>query len=197
MFDWLFSSQSEKLLIPPPQFIQKGTIINGILFPERVMGFVRFNYNEVFKNIPWISVKSYWENKVISWNCGEIEQFNGQKKIITKNIGSSIHPCWKQLGYFPCYWRRSRIVVDKPVGTDPFDAWPSAEIEIKKNYYVIVFSGEIAIHEICKPIPKQKGLFQHQILVNPLQTSKLAKYYKNEDCMVDIRNENGKLSLIW
>ncbi len=194
MLEWLFSTKY--LLIPPPQFVESGTLINGNLFPKNVSGFVRFNYNETFKNIPWNSIKSHWKGKKIFWNRGKIEQFDGIKEIIVKNTGTPIHPCWKKIGYFPCYWRSAKIIVDTPVGMNPLDAWPISKYEIKEDVYIIVFSGEISVHEICQPIAN-KPIFEHQILVNPTQVSKIARYYKNEDFMVNFINQNGKLLLEW
>ena len=194
--EWIAANKNP--LIPPLQIVENGIKIAGNMFPKHVSGFVRFKYNDTFGIIPWNSAKSYWKKGKIFWNRGEIEGFHGKKEVIVENTGTRINSCWKRIGYFPSYWRRTRIFIphDKPVGLDPLDVWPSQQPEIEKYTYTIVFSGEIAIHEICQPIAN-KSLFEHQILVNPLQISRIARYYKSEDFLVEYKLMNGEWKMVW
>ena len=198
MLNWLFPTKS--VLVPPPLTVKKGTLIAGNQFPKLVSGFVRFNYNETFQNVPWNPVKSHWKGRRLYWNRGEIEDFSGSRKeVIVNSIAPHINALWKTIGYFPCFWRSARIVIpyEKPVGLDPLDAWPSQELKLNDYHYTIVFSGEISVHEVCQPVPN-KTLFEHQILVNPIPGSRLGRYYKNEDFLVDYEiTENGTWSLKW
>jgi hypothetical protein len=196
MWNW-FTPKNDFI---PPQFVEDGQIINGLLFPSKVRGFTRFNYNDAFKNIPWNPIKSYWNRDIITWCRGEIEGFDGIHEQKVSCEKPRIHKKWLKLKHFPCFWRRTRVFIDEsqPVGKMPcYDMWPRSDPKkLPSNNYSIIYWGEVAVHETCKPIP-HSAEYEHEIFVNPLQTSCVARYYYEQDYLIPFIKKDGKWSITW
>lgn len=188
----------KKIIIParPPQTVKNGQLIHGRLFPWNVRGFINFDYNEVFKDIPWNTSVSWWEMSQIIWNGGTIPfRENLKTKQITQEYDEKrIHKRWRDLGYFPTFWRvaYTSIPEEDAIGKNvENEIWPRPKfLFYEPNQYVLVFFGEVVIHELCRPIPWKRNEFQRDFSVNPGKNCRLFNYCHYDDLLIEIIKED-------
>jgi len=188
---------TKKIIVPhpPPRTVTNGQTIHGRLFPWNVKGFIRFNYNEVFEDVPWNTSTSWWEMNKIIWNGGAIpfRASSKKKRLIQEYSEKDIHKRWRRLGYFPTFWRVGKTFVSEkqPVGKNiENEIWPKPKFAFyEPNQYVLVYHGEVVIHELCRPVPWKKNEFQREFSINPGKKCRLFNYCHYDELMVEIVEE--------
>lgn len=157
--------------------------IDGKTFPRNTTGFIRFDYLEVFRELPWTETKSFWEEvpggKVeINWECGGVEDINGYRDLCYVNT-SYLHKKWKRLGYLPGKWRVGEIFIheDEPVGKDiKRDVWPRMPMELSKEGFYLTYYGKLQVHEFYKAVP-DKNDYETQFKVFPTPETQICEYF--------------------
>lgn len=179
----------------PPQTVTNGQNIHGNMFPWNTKGFIRFDYNELFGNVPWDVATSWWTKTEITWEGGTIPYIDSHKKrrIYQEYPEAKIHRRWQELGYFPTYWRTALLDIsqNEPINKNvKRDTWPQPYgIFYHPNQFVLIYFGTVAVHEMCRPIPWKKNTFRHDFTVNPTENCRLFNYCHYSDLMLEIIEE--------